>query len=206
MPVMDGFVATRLIRASEQGKARHTPVVAMTANAIHGDRERCLEAGMDDYLAKPIGPKALQEMLQRWLPEPIPNQESRAEPNPGLPEVAAVAGLAILDAERSDEICGGDLFLYREILQIFLDQTPQILQRIEQGIVASDFAGIKAAAHELAGSSSNIGADQLHALARKMEQACQVSDLIQCKHLISTVRDALGQLLQETRLRGFIQK
>jgi len=66
MPEMDGFGATRSIRAGEAGTPRHIPIVALTANAMHGDREQCLAAGMDDYIAKPVTKQALAAALERW--------------------------------------------------------------------------------------------------------------------------------------------
>jgi PAS domain S-box-containing protein len=199
MPVMDGFIATRLIRANQQKTNLHTAIVAMTANAVHGDRERCLDAGMDDYLAKPIGPKALQDMLKRWLPE-HDNQAEAAPPKP-----AGVSGTAsphaILNSQRAEEICGGDNTLYREILHVFIEQTPPVLTRIEQALIQTDYVMAKAAGHELAGSASNIGADQINALARDLEQACQMENNNQCKHLQTELRNAFNALLQESRFR-----
>jgi len=71
MPVMDGFEATRMIRAAESGRGRHVPIIALTASAMESDRERCLAAGMDDYLTKPIKPAELAEVLARWVPRPV---------------------------------------------------------------------------------------------------------------------------------------
>ena len=200
MPIMDGFIATRLIRSAEQKSQVHTPIVAMTANAIHGDRERCIDAGMDDYLAKPIGPKALQEMLKRWLPE-INRPQTGLEANSS--SAATMDDLhAILNPDRANEICGGDMILYAEIVNVFIDQTPPILNRIEQAVIQQNYAAIKAGAHELAGSASNIGADQLDTLAKKLEQASQVPNGILCKQLHKSIGTAFTHLVQATPLRG----
>jgi CheY-like chemotaxis protein len=71
MPVMDGFEATGVIRAAESGRSRRVPIIALTASAMQSDRERCLAAGMDDYLTKPINPTELAEILARWVPRPV---------------------------------------------------------------------------------------------------------------------------------------
>lgn len=199
MPIMDGFIATRLIRSAEQKTQVHTPIVAMTANAIHGDRERCIEAGMDDYLAKPIGPKALQEMLKRWLPEI--NQSHNEFESASIIGETVNNTQPILNPNRASEICGGDMGLYYEILNVFFDQTPAILTRIEEAVLQQNYAQIKAGAHELAGSASNIGADQLDTLARKLEQASQSENGILCKQLHKNIFTAFNNLIQEAKSR-----
>ena len=78
MPELDGFGATRAIRRAEMASGRRTPIIAMTANALEGDREECLAAGMDDYLSKPVSRNKLREVLERWLPD----TPERAEPDP----------------------------------------------------------------------------------------------------------------------------
>ncbi len=194
MPVMDGFVATRLIRVAESQSGGHVPIVAMTANAIQGDRETCLQAGMDDYLAKPIGPKALQDMLLRWMPEPLkPATTTGAISHP------AHVSEKVLNPDRVMEICGGDNTLYLSILDVFIQQTMPLLEQISQAIVSQDYAGLRQANHELTGSASNMGADQLHGLSRKMEQACNLHDMILAKTLLSGMRTALEAVAELAR-------
>jgi PAS domain S-box-containing protein len=189
MPLMDGFVATRLIRAAEQTGTHHVPIIAMTANAIQGDREQCLQAGMDDYLAKPIGPKALQDMLTRWLPE-------SASPSQLAKETLHGAALAkILNRDRIEEICGGDQVVYQGILEVFIEHTPSLLDRIHQAILQHNGSELKSACHELAGSASNMGADQLHLLARKLEHSANLQDTT----LALSLHAALGQALENLR-------
>lgn len=193
MPVMDGFVATRLIRVAESQGARHVPIVAMTANAIQGDRESCLQAGMDDYLAKPIGPKALQEMMLRWMPESL-----KPAVMPGIANPALLTE-KVLNLDRINEICGGDHAIYMSILEVFVQQTAPLLEQIGHAIINQNYAALKQANHELAGSASNLGADQLHGLARKMEQACNLHDLILAKTLLSGMRTALDAVIQQAK-------
>ncbi len=195
MPLMDGFVATRLIRAAELGSARHVPIIAMTANAIMGDREQCLKAGMDDYLAKPIGPKALQDMLTRWLPE-------SAKPGKLAKETLHGAALAkVLNQERIEEICGGDQIIYQSILEVFVEHAPTLLARIHQAILQQNTPEIQSACHELAGSASNIGADQMHLLTRKLERSASLQDHAQMLSLHAAIGQALENLRETIRQR-----
>jgi CheY-like chemotaxis protein len=190
MPVMDGFVATRLIRTAESSTERRTPIVAMTANAIQGDREHCIEAGMDDYLAKPIGPRALREMLNYWLPEPF---------RPSQLQLASNA--MVLNLDRISEIFDGDLSLYQSILEVFITETGPLLARIGIAIAAQDHACVKKLSHELVGSASNVGADQLNELARKMEYADTKEDMTEIKALHSALLTAFGNVSDEAKQR-----
>ena len=201
MPVMDGFVATRLIRSTEHASGRHTPIVAMTANAIQGDRETCLLAGMDDYLAKPIGPKALQDMLVRWMPDELKPSVMPGTGNPAQTNEKA------LNFDRINDICGGNQAIYLSILEVFVAQTGPILEQLGQAILSQDYIALKNANHELAGSASNMGADHMHALARKMEQACNLRDLILAKTLLQAMRTGMEtvQAISKQRRTEFNQ-
>jgi PAS domain S-box-containing protein len=198
MPVMDGFVATRLIRAGEQNSGRHTPIVAMTANAIQGDREACLAAGMDDYLAKPIGPKALQDMLLRWIAPPSgPVFAAKNSHNDNTTVVAT--NDKVLNYDRITEICGDDMATYHSILEIFMLQSAAIIGQIEHAISMKDTTRLQLVSHELAGSAANMGADQLHGQARKMEQAATSQDLSLAKPLVEAMRKALEALTTQVK-------
>ncbi|MCX7898389.1 MAG: PAS domain S-box protein [Rhodocyclaceae bacterium] len=158
MPEMDGFAATAAIRRGEEG-ARHTPIVAMTANALEGDRERCLAAGMDDYLSKPITRARLMTVLARWLPARKKSEENARE--------------AWLDAAQLAAATGGDEALAREILAIFAEGLPVLIQRIQDAARAQDEARLAAAAHELKGAAANVGARELARLAADIEAAAK---------------------------------
>ena len=165
MPEMDGYEATAHIRAHEESTGRRTPLVAMTANTQRGDAEKCLAAGMDDYLAKPITLVELRHKLERWLP--------RGD------DEALPSGLG----DRTDEYVDGaldpDIFAkLREIMgpslpqaiSPFLEDTPQYLHDLEQAVADGDSEAARAKAHAIKGSSGNLGAVHLAQLAKEAEE------------------------------------
>lgn len=163
MPELDGFTATAEIRRRE-GDVRHTPIVAMTANALEGDRERCLAAGMDDYLTKPITRARLEAILARWLAP-----SARLEENVEL----GSDRLPLIDAKQLDHATGGDRALAQEILVIFAEGLPELSRRIAEAASRGDAAALVAAAHELKGSAANVGACRLSSLAAEIETAAR---------------------------------
>ena len=165
MPELDGFEATAEIRRRETGD-RHTVIVAMTAAAMQGDREQCLAAGMDDYLAKPVKPDQLGAVLTRWLPPERP-----AEPGAGgeddLPrEVIDLDTFGQLEALAAD----GDPRMLAELIELFLDDAPSQLAALRLALDQQDGASLARAAHSLKGSSANFGARRLEALCLRLER------------------------------------
>jgi len=159
MPGMDGFETLARIRASDSpARNPRLPVVAMTAHALTGDRERCLEAGMDDYLAKPLAPEALAAVLARWLPA------ARAEP-----------GAPILDEERLLEQCMGDAALARNALEVFLQDLPNQLHALREALSSTHLKEIAEQAHQLKGAAASIAAVALAEAAHALETACHES-------------------------------
>jgi PAS domain S-box-containing protein len=159
MPVMDGFTATRKIRELEKQTGQHTSIVAVTANAMPGDRERCLTAGMDDYLAKPFYPDAFFNMVQRWLAK---NTAPAALPGTREP---------VLDLTLLEDICSGDDAMIQEMLDMFVNATGPLLERLGQAVLRADFPVIRDINHELAGTAANLGMQQMHALVLALRQA-----------------------------------
>ncbi|MBS4097188.1 MAG: PAS domain S-box protein [Sulfuricella sp.] len=163
MPVMDGFEATAAIRKAEQSGPQHIPIIAMTANAMQGDRERCLAAGMDDYLSKPIDPGKLGRMLATWT--------SR------LVAEAADAGAAhgqptqLIDFGRLQEYFGDDPQLIGELLEVFRSSTGTLLDKLHAAVERHDATAAKALAHEAKGSCSNLGIDTMAEAAATLERA-----------------------------------
>jgi PAS domain S-box-containing protein len=171
MPEMDGFAATAAIRRVEASSQRHLPIIAMTANALQGDRQKCLTAGMDDYLAKPINNTLLAAVLKRWLPEALTTAE--VETATQTFDVIDSAPAAI-DLKRLTDLFGDDAVI-DEILTVF-GQCLQPLQERLQREVCDHGDGLKRLGHELRGAASNVGALPLMELAGQLENLAQSDD------------------------------
>ncbi len=161
MPEMDGYEATAALRERERGGAR-LAVVAMTAHAMKGDRERCLAAGMDDYLAKPLRPEELDAVLERWLHAPPPPQAA-PEPEP--------ASMALVDEARARVFREDYPEIVDQLIELFEDSTPPLLRELREGAAAGDQETVRRAAHKLKGSCQNIGASGMAAQVAELERA-----------------------------------
>jgi signal transduction histidine kinase/DNA-binding response OmpR family regulator len=168
MPVMDGFIATRKLREREaQKKKEPTRVVALTANALAGDREACLAAGMNDYLAKPFTLAQLRNIL-------LPSKVSRSAANKVTLDASAIDAVRQLDPDGKDRLLSRLIALYR-------DDSSQLLADIDNGLKMGDAEAIARAAHTLKSSSANLGATNVAAIARQIEnsaRAGEIGDLI----------------------------
>jgi two-component system, sensor histidine kinase and response regulator len=178
MPEMDGCEAVRIIRERELRTHAHLPVLALTAHAMQGDRERCLEAGFDGYLSKPVRQAELQEALAAL--------ELRA------------AGGRVRDQEILDglnEVCGGDEDFARELAESFLESAPRCVVGIDRAVQSCDSRELASQAHALKGISSTIGCHDLAAVSAEMEQAARRGDL----HTAVTIADRLKPTWQRAR-------
>ena len=178
MPEMDGIEATRRIRNPQSEVRNHAiPVIAMTAHAMQGDRERCLEAGMSDYVSKPVSPRALSDVLERWLPqqEGCPSREADARETPP-PEPPSPAPVVFDRADLMQRVME-DADLAREVIECFLDDTPRQIDALRRYFEAGEVKGVQRQAHSLKGSSSNVGGGALRNLASEIEQAGKAGDL-----------------------------
>ncbi len=163
MPEMGGFEATAAIRARERGTAAHLPIIAMTAHAMKGDRERCLEAGMDEYLTKPLDSRRLCHVVEH-IGGPSPEH---GEPDEALSDQYA----AILAR------VGGDTQLLAEISRLFIDDVPGHLARIRAALEAGDGEALRRAAHTYKGAAANFEAVAVVRAARQLEELAQVNGL-----------------------------
>jgi PAS domain S-box-containing protein len=170
MPTMDGYTLTGRIRAREAG-GEHVPIVALTANALEGDRERCLAAGMDDYLSKPFRQSELAMVLARWLPqqEHARSDETRIDAYARLDEGA-------LDAIR-DLDAGNRAGLLGQVVALYLEASPPLIDQIQEGLRSADADGVRIAAHTLKSSSANLGARGLAEICAALESAARKGDL-----------------------------
>ncbi|MEI6655015.1 MAG: MASE1 domain-containing protein [Verrucomicrobiota bacterium] len=175
MPEMGGFEATRLIRSPLSAvRNPQVPVIAMTAHALAGDREQCLQAGMDDYVSKPVSPQSLAAVLKKWLPkENPPNPLIRpapmhrdARPSPLTPPPAAVFDQAGMTARLLH-----DTSLVRTVSQSFLLDAPRQIAALKDHLESGDSPAATRQAHSLKGAAANIGGEHLREIIYQMEQA-----------------------------------
>jgi signal transduction histidine kinase/DNA-binding response OmpR family regulator len=194
MPVMDGYESTRQMRERERLAALpRTPIVAMTANAMAGDRERCLEAGMDDYLAKPVSMDALRNCLAAWLsgraggsPESRPTRTLAVEP-------AGEKEMDVLDEKVLSELREIMEDDYVSLLRTYLHNAPQLISDARDAIARSDPAALVLPVHSLKSSSANVGAMLLSEKAREVERLARGGDLAAARAAFEAIETAYGQ-------------
>jgi signal transduction histidine kinase/DNA-binding response OmpR family regulator len=216
MPVMDGFAATAAIRCLPGDRGRDVPIVALTANTMQGDEARCLEAGMDDFLAKPYSLAHLQATLSRWLSPQTAARAAVARPTvvrgarTAVRPAAAVAeaqaptiNLAALETLR-DLDPAGSMDLAKKVLRMFLDTAPQAVAQLRNAIATRNSKGLGQAAHTLKSSAANVGADSLSVRYRELErlgredrvdEARALADRVGAEHERAVAR--LREILEE---------
>lgn len=207
MPVMDGFEATRLIRSGKtEVPDPRIPIIAMTAHAMKGDRERCLEAGMDDYISKPIAPRALAEALEKWSGKtrarPVP-------PGPAAPTAPAAetprqkvepSGEApVFDRQALLDRLLGDEALARDILAGFLDDMAGQIDALRGFVARGDAESVGGKAHAIKGAAANAGGLAVSAAARELEKAARAGRLEEVAALLPELERQFERLKARIR-------
>jgi response regulator RpfG family c-di-GMP phosphodiesterase len=197
MPEMNGLEATAAIRSAELTSGGHLPIVAMTAHAMEGDRERCLQAGMDDYLTKPIGAQALIQAVERLVesfggpqgprPEAV---DSRVQPAEAEAPVDRVAALKRVD---------GDEELLAEIVQLFLDDAGTLMIDIAAAVRDADAPRIMRTAHRLKGSVATLAAGPAAAAALRLETLGRNGTLDESESAFRILQTEIERLLPALR-------
>ena len=186
MPEMDGLAATKRIRELESAKGTYTPIVAMTAHAMAGDRERYLAAGMDDYISKPLRREDLQRVLG-GMGQDGPNETKNA-------------GATVFSQAQLLDHYGGDGDLVRELIPLFREDTPRLLEVVRQAAIQGDGAGLAAGAHKLLSSLGAFGAASASGMVLQLEQQGKEGDfaevnerVVEVEHEIEKIHSALAR-------------
>ncbi len=175
MPEMDGLAATRQIRHAVCGvHNQNIPIIAMTAHALKGDQEKCLAAGMNDYLSKPISPQRIADKLRTWLTHQPHEGVTMSQPSPAATSTDPTPNFNHADLL---ERLMGDTAVAEIILQGFLNDMPQQIATLHNALQAGDVPQATRQAHTIKGAAANVGAEALHALALAMETAGRADDL-----------------------------
>ena len=186
MPEMDGFEATSQIRNPQSAiPNRQIPIIAMTADAMQGDRERCLAAGMNDYVAKPVSPQALAEVLDKWLPK---ETAAKTEQAPGT-LVFDKAGMMARLMDDED--------LARKVVAEWLDDLPRQIAALKGYLETGNVAGAERQAHTIKGASAIVGGECLRAVAFEMEKAAKAKDLSAVKARMAELEAQFDALKSE---------
>jgi CheY-like chemotaxis protein len=173
MPEMDGFEATATIRQREasQRAERRLPIVALTAGAVEGDRDKCLAAGMNDYLSKPFSLDQLEEVLRRWLPA-VPSTKPHVD-------AQVIESMLVLG--------GGGRDLLAKMIELFVRDAPERLAAIRQSMGRGDARAVAAAAHAFKSSSANLGAAALSEMCKRLERECGGGALAASQPLVEAI-------------------
>ena len=190
MPRMDGYAATRAIRELE-GVGQRIPVLAMTAAAVEGEREKCLAAGMDDFLTKPVNPDALGAMLRRWL--------TGARPTESVVSLEATAD-GILDLDRLDmlrDLDPGNTDYLDKAIGNFVARVPESVHALRSAIAAKDDEALNQSAHRLKGSALNLGLPAVGHLAYELEMLGDTGSTTGAPELLDALEEALTRAVPE---------
>nr|WP_143547651.1 response regulator [Rhodopirellula sp. SM50] len=221
MPNMDGIEATRLIREKEHELDRHTPIVAMTAGAMKGDEEHCLEAGMDGYIAKPIDPEKLYDLMERCVSDkaigpsgdPVSDTPEDANANaspdverdPGkrdgseltelMNDPAAAKTLSAIDMETARKRCRGNDSQLRILAETLIGEATELMKSTREAVESHDVQTIRRSAHSLKGAASVFGATDVVDCALHLETIAESADVAQLNAQLDKVDEEVGRLV-----------
>jgi len=207
MPEMDGYQATDLIRDSERAagtEAGRVPIVALTAHAMEGAREKCLAAGMDDYLAKPFSQDQLGEVLGRWLKPASAKRCVAADKGKGTSETSTYAEETLpvsIDPKALETIRAlqqqGKPDLLARVINIYLEDSLRLLEELRQSLSEGNGPDLKRQAHSLKSSSANVGALRLAELCRELETTGQTESMDEIGQRIARIEKEYGAVRSE---------
>jgi len=192
---MDGYEATRVIRDSDSDVRNHDiPIIAMTANALKGDREKCIASGMNDYIAKPVNQTDIINLLNKWLPSstrrPLLFSDS-ADPS-------------IFDSEKLLNDLQSDRKLFTEILGVFMSDAEDQIDAITDSLEKADAVELRSHSHTLKGSAANIGAKALSNASARLENLARSGDLGNGATLLAVLEHEFGKLRTRLKNEGIV--
>jgi CheY-like chemotaxis protein/HPt (histidine-containing phosphotransfer) domain-containing protein len=191
MPEMDGLDATAHIREEEKARGGHIVIIAMTANAMQGDRERCLQAGMDGYVSKPVKPDTLYQEIERAMRGSPPGDAMQ----PGAEEDA----LPVYDRAEALSRIADDEELLNQLLEMFVSDAPTYLAEIDASLAGEDVPRLIRASHTIKGVLATFSARRSENLARRMEHAAREGDIAQVRALLPDLKVEVERFLAVLR-------
>ncbi len=211
MPELDGFEATKAIRQKE-GANRHTTIIAMTAHALKGDRERCLDAGMDDYISKPIDPQELFKIINKWVKAKIRNsldepeiKQTAAESHVSaatqtITEAKGNDGEPPIDMKTAMSRFDNDMAFYKTMLNEFLDYVPEQIKALEEAVKSGDADEVQRHAHSIKGAAGMLGANRASSIAFEIENKGKNKNVEGIIELIEQLKQEIA-LLEDLSLK-----
>jgi CheY-like chemotaxis protein len=196
MPEMNGLEATAAIRQREQDTGAHVPIIALTAHAMPADRERCLAAGMDGYLAKPIDVDELIAAVESYA--------GGMAPAPTVTIVASPAQRSVFDEQAALAHAGGDRQLLREVIGLFQSDSPAALRRVDRAVKKRDPEELRLAAHALKGVLATVGSSAGKDAALALEHVARSGDLATAQELAAALRTTVVSLTHACASAGLV--
>ncbi|QLA16097.1 PAS domain S-box protein [Desulfolutivibrio sulfoxidireducens] len=197
MPVMDGFEATRQVRSAQSAVLDHAiPIIAMTAHAMQGYREQCLEIGMNDYVTKPISATILSEIVAKWLPNHVENSVDQvtSPPAEAVANVYTKHGKLVFDKECMMHRMMDDQILAHDVIITFLEDIPLQIKRLRESIFANEINISERISHSIKGAAANVSGNYLLEVALKMEQAGKSQDIALLERLLPELENRFIEL------------
>jgi len=191
MPVMDGLEAIRTVRTDEQASGLHLPIIALTAHAMKGDRERCLEAGADEYLTKPIRAAELFGALSRMKTGNI-----APDPAPAMAADPVSSSVAVIDLKEALHRMG-DQETLEELARLFIEECPKLMAQIRESLAASDGIGLERSAHSLQGSSASLGAPGISRASAELQKLARSGHWIAARSVFANLEREIAALYSQ---------
>jgi CheY-like chemotaxis protein len=204
---MDGYEATRTIRQKE-GQNRHSTIIAMTAHSMQGDREKCLEAGMDDYLSKPINPQQMFDTIKKWVKSKLDDSSVNEEVSENdnivkaqeTPKAASLkeddpAGSPV-DMKAAMTRFGDDREFFKDMVQEFLNYVPEQMEMLEEALQSKDVSAVQKNAHSIKGAAGNLSAKKIFSLALSLENNGRDSDCLEAPPVLEDLKTEILHLKQ----------